>query len=68
MAFIEALKSTKIEIRCLVGFINILVCNISSINIFVRFNSFIRFLRDLEFYLFLIPILVGLGLHPILFI
>ena len=56
MAFIKTPKSTKIKIGYLVGPINILIYNIPSTDAFIKFNSFIQLLRDLEFCFFPIPI------------
>ena len=68
MAFIKILELTKTEIKCLVGPTSISVCSVPSAGIFMKFNSFIQFLKDLEFYFFPIFILIGLGLHLIKFI
>ena len=63
MAFIKALELTKAEIKYFVNPISISVRNILSINIFIIFSSFIRLLKDLKVYFFLISILIGLGFY-----
>ena len=68
MAFIKALKSTKAKINCLVGLINILICSIPLVNTCILFNSFVRLLRDLEFYVFLIFVLINSNFYFIKFI